>query len=309
MKIVIPGGTGHRGAAVAKYWRESGHEVIIATRKPNGPNEVLWDGVGLGPWALEVDGADIVFNLAGRTVNCRYTPENLQQMMDSRVLSTRAVAMAIQQAKNPPKLWLQMSTATIYAHRFDAANDEATGIIGGNESGAPPKWVASINIAKAWEAELAKADTPRTRKVAVRASMVMGPEKDGVFQTLAKLAKRGFAGRAGNGKQYISWIHEDDFHRAIDFIVNHQEMDGAINVASPNPLPNKEFNQILRETVGVKIGLPAAEWMLELGARAMRTETELILKSRRVVSGRLRDAGFKFEFPDWPSACRELART
>lgn len=248
----------------------------------------------------------MVLNLAGRTVNCRYTADNLRQMMDSRVHSARVVGEAIRQAKNPPKVWLQMSTATIYAHRFDAPNDEATGIIGGNEPNFPPKWVASIDIAKAWEAELENADTPTTRKVAVRASMVMGPEKGGIYDTLVRLARRGLAGRAGDGKQFISWIHEADFHQALDFIIEREDLSGPVNVASPNPLPNQEFNRILRQALSVKIGLPATKWMLEVGARLMGSETELILKSRRVVPGRLLEAGFQFEFPKWEEAARDL---
>ncbi len=308
MKIVIPGGTGDRGRAAARHWTSAGHEVVVLTRSPKGPGQVAWDAQTLGDWAVEIDGADVVLNLAGRTVNCRYNTENLRQMMDSRVRSARVVGQAIQQAKNPPKVWLQMSTATIYAHRFDAPNDEATGIIGGDEPNAPPKWIASIDIAKAWEGELEKADTPATRKVAVRASMVMGSEKGGIYDTLVRLARRGLAGRAGDGKQFISWIHEADFHRALDFIIEHEDLSGPVNVASPNPLANQEFNRILRQSLGMKIGLPSAKWMLEVGARLMGTETELILKSRRVVPGRLLEAGFQFDFPLWEEAAGNLSR-
>lgn len=307
MKIVIPGGTGDRGRAVARHWTSAGHEVVVLTRSPKAPGEVHWDGQNLGDWVKAIDGADVVLNLAGRSVNCRYNKENLRQMMDSRVSSTRVVGQAIQKAQSPPRVWLQISTATIYAHRFDAANDETTGIIGGNEPGAPPKWTSSISVAKSWEEELHKAETPSTRKVTIRASMVMGPEKGGVFDTLRRLARRGLAGRAGDGRQFISWIHEADFHRALDFIIACDDLSGPVNVAAPNPLPNQDFNLILRQAIGVKVGLPATKWMLEVGAWLMGTETELILKSRRVIPGRLLAAGFQFSFPNWEQAAQSLA--
>lgn len=307
MKIVIPGGTGHVGAGIADYWRGAGHQVVIITRKPTGPNQVAWDGKTLGPWASEIDGAGVVLNLAGRTVNCRYNATNLAEMKNSRTDSTKVVGQAIQQAKNPPKVWLQMSTATIYAHRFDAPNDEATGIIGGQEPNAPPKWVASIDIAKAWEKAASEVHLPSTRLVLLRSAMVMSPEPGSIFETLTRLARRGLGGTSGNGKQFLSWIHQDDFNRSLDFLIERDDLSGPVNLASPHPLPNREFNQLLREVLNVKIGLPAMKWMLEIGALMMGTETELILKSRRVVPGRLLDAGFQFRFPEWKGAATNLA--
>ncbi len=284
-----------------------GNHVVILTRHSVNQGDVFWDGVELGSWTAEIEGADVVLNLAGRSVNCLYNQTNLRQMMDSRVQATRAVGQAIAQAKEPPKLWLQMSTATIYAHRYDAPNDALTGTLGGNEPNSPPKWVSSIKIAKGWEAALNEAETPRTRKVALRTAMVMGPEPGGVFQTMANLARGGLAGTASKGNQFISWIHEVDFARSLDFIIADTSLDGVINIASPNPLPNKEFNLILRRALGVKIGFPAARWMLELGALAMKTETELILKSRRVVPTRLLNAGFQFTYQTWQEAVKQLA--
>ncbi len=257
-------------------------------------------------WAVTLNDADAVINLAGRSVNCRYTPRNRRDIIDSRVLSTRVMGEAIARADRPPKVWLQASTATIYAHRYDAPNDERTGIIGGNEPGAPDSWRFSIDVAKAWERAIDEADTPFTRKVKLRSAMIMSPDRGGIFDSLLTLVRRGLGGPAAGGAQYISWIHEADFVRAIYWLIDHAQMDGAVNVASPNPLPNKDFMRILRDAAGVRFGLPANGLMLEIGALFMRTETELILKSRRVVPTRLLEAGFAFQFPRWEEAARDL---
>ncbi|CAL9565420.1 hypothetical protein SUDANB132_04723 [Streptomyces sp. enrichment culture] len=177
MKIVIPGGTGQVGSVLNRALSGAGHEVVVLTRRPAGPGEVYWDGATAGEWAGEIDGSDVVINLAGRSVSCRYTPANLRAMMDSRVLSTRVVGDAIGAAVRPPRVWLQMSTATVYAHRFDAPHDEATGVIGGTEPDVPDYWSYSVEIARCWEREQEEADTPHTRKVALRSAMVMSPDR------------------------------------------------------------------------------------------------------------------------------------
>ncbi len=308
MKIVIPGGSGQVGQLLARHFIAQNHEVVILCRGANVPagRAVSWDGRTFEAWAKEIDGADVVINLAGRTVNCRYTKENLQQMMDSRVDSTRAVGQAIEKAASPPKLWLQMSTATIYAHRFDAPNDEATGIIGGNESDVPGYWGYSVEIAKNWEKTLNEANTPSTRKVALRTAMVMSPDREGIFDVMSRLVRFGLSGSAAGGKQFVSWIHDRDFIRAIDYLITHEDMDGAVNIASPGPLPYNAFMRAMRDSWGMPVGLPAMKWMLEIGAWAMRTDTELVLKSRRVVPGRLVDKGFVFDFPQWSEASKDL---
>jgi uncharacterized protein len=213
---------------------------------------------------------------------------------------------AIARARRPPRVWLQASTATIYAHRYDAANDERTGVLGGAEPGAPSTWVFSIDVARAWERALDEAVTPATRKVALRSAMTMSPDRGGIFDTLRGLVRRGLGGRAGDGRQYVSWIHHADFVSAVRFLIARDDVAGPVNLASPHPLPNAEFMRVLREAAGVRVGLPATRWMLELGAVFMKTETELILKSRRVVPGRLVDLGFPFAYPHWPEAAREL---
>lgn len=307
MKIVIPGGSGQVGTLLARAFHGDGHEVVVLSRSPKAApwRVVRWDPDRLDGWACELDGADVVINLAGRSVNCRYTPANRLEIVESRVDSVRAVGEAIAMASRPPAVWLQMSTATIYAHRYDAPNDEATGLLGGEEPGVPDTWRFSIEVAKAWEGALDEAPVSRTRKVKLRTAMVMSPDRGGVLDTLLTLVRRGLGGTAGDGRQYVSFIHEVDFIRGVRFLIEH-EVDGAVNLASPNPLPNRDFMAALRRAWGISIGLPAAKWMLEIGAVFLRTETELILKSRRVIPGRLLAAGFTFEQPDWAEAARVL---
>ncbi len=310
MKIVIPGGTGQVGMMLARAFGKDGHEVVVLSRNPRAraPCRVVpWDARSLENWTVELEGAEAVINLAGRSVNCRYTPANRQAIMGSRVDSTRAIGQAIRQTARPPRVWLQASTATIYAHRYDAANDEMTGILGGAEPSVTETWRFSIDVATAWEQAVDEVgNLPHTRKVLLRSAMTMSPDSGGVFDTLLALVRCGLGGRSGDGRQYVSWIHETDFIRAIYWLIDHAALDGPINVAAPCPMPNVDFMRALRESWGIRFGLPASEWMLELGAVFLRTETELILKSRRVVPGRLMQHGFKFEFPEWPQAARDL---
>lgn len=310
MKIVIPGGTGQVGRVLARAFHADGHEVLTLGRSPVGApwRTSTWDARTLGDWTAELDGADAVINLAGHSVNCRYTPQNRRAIKDSRVDSTRVVGQAIARAARPPRVWLQMSTATIYAHRYDAPNDEATGIIGGSEPNAPDTWRFSIDVAISWERALDEAETRGTRKVLMRAAMVMSPDEGGVFGTLLGLVRHGLGGKAGDGKQFVSWIHEEDFVRAVSWLIGRDDIIGPINLAAPNPVPNAEFMRALREAWGVRVGLPATRLMLEVGALFLRTETELILKSRRVIPGRLLESGFTFHYPTWEEAARDLCR-
>jgi uncharacterized protein (TIGR01777 family) len=308
MKIVIPGGTGQVGTVLARAFHRDAHEVVVLGRTHvSAPwRVVVWDALTDGDWAAELEGADAVINLAGRSVNCRYSPENRRTITESRVRSTRLVGEAIGRAASPPRVWLQMSTATIYAHRYDAPNDEVTGIMGGAEPEAPDTWRFSIDVATAWERAVDEASVPRTRKVKMRSAIVLSPDAGGAFDMLLRLVRYGLGGRAGNGRQYLSWIHEEDFVRAVHFLINRGELEGAVNLAAPEPLPNAEFMRVLREAWGTKFGLSATDRMLEVGALLLRTETELILKSRRVVPRRLLESGFTFLFPDWPEAARDL---
>ena len=310
MRIVIPGGTGQVGTLLARAFHADGHEVVVLSRRPApAPWRVSrWDAQTVGPWAAELEGADAVINLAGRNVNCRYSAENRRAIMSSRVESATAVGRAIARCKLPPSLWLQASTATIYAHRFDAPNDEALGVIGGAEPDAPASWRFSIVVAVAWERAAVEAVPAGTRLALLRSAMVMSPDAGGIFATLLRLVRFGLGGPVAGGRQYVSWIHERDFVRSVYWLISHPELSGAVNIASPQPVPYRDFMRTLRRAVGVPIGLPATRWMLALGTWALRTESELVLKSRRVIPGRLLASGFKFEYPEWRAAAESLVR-
>ena len=309
LRIVILGGRGQVGRILARHFHGKGHAVLVLSRNPTSElwRTMHWNGHDLGRWSQELDDADVVINLAGRSVNCRYTPRNRVEIAESRINATHLVGRAIAQAARPPGVWLNASTATIYRHAMDRPMDEASGELGGSEPNAPSTWRFSIDVATSWEQAFFEADTPGTRKVALRSAMTMSPDRGGIFDTLLGLVRARLGGKSGTGKQFVSWIHYLDFARAIDFLIVHEELAGVVNICSPNPLPNIDFMKHLRQAWGTRVGLPATEWMLEIGAIFLRTETELILKSRRVVPRRLLDAGFTFEFPEWPTAARDLA--
>jgi uncharacterized protein (TIGR01777 family) len=303
-RIIIAGGSGFLGRVLAEHFTKGGREALILTRKPQTPNDLLWDAATVGAWARELDGADAVINLTGRTVNCRYNARNRREILESRVNSTRVIAEAIRGCTQPPRVWLNASTATIYKHTFGPAHDEH-GEIGATREAYDE---FSIEVARAWERTLEEANVPNTRKVALRAAMVLGLGENSVFPMLRRLARLGLGGHMGSGKQYVSWIHERDFCRAIDWILEHEDFVGPVNVAAPNPVKNAEMMQLSREQVGAPFGLPAYESMLHFGAFVLRTEVELMIKSRRVVPKRLLDSGFRFEFPTMREAFAELMR-
>ncbi len=312
MKIVIPGGSGQVGHILARHFHAQGHDVTVLTRSLSSALQqpawrtLRWDGVTRGDWQDALEGSDVCINLAGRSVNCRYNPANRAAILNSRVDSTRILGKVIASLAHPPAVWLNASTATIYRHELERPNDELTGILGGDEPGAPDTWNFSIGVAKAWEAAFYETPTPRTRKVALRSAMTFSPDKGGVFDVFLSLVRRGLGGTVGSGKQNVSWIHDADYITAIEFLIANESLDGVVNLASPNPLPNRDFQRILRDAWGTRIGLPTTEWMVEIGTFAMRTESELVLKSRRVISTRLLNAGFKFAYPTWPEAARDL---
>jgi uncharacterized protein len=309
LTIVIPGGSGQVGTILARAFHPE-HDVIVLSRRPiTRPWRVLaWDGATLGAWQHIIDGCDAVINLAGRSVNCRYGADNRRAILESRVGSTRVVGRAIAGARRPPAVWLQASTATIYAHRYDAANDEHSGVLGGSEKDAPAAWRFSIDVARAWEHAFDEIATPDTRKVLLRSAMTLSPDRAGVFDTLLALARHGLGGRIGSGRQFMSWVHFEDFAAAVQWLIDRHEVAGIVNVAAPNPLPNAEFMRVLRRACGAPFALPAHAWMVEIGAWLMRTESELILKSRRVVPGRLLENGFRFRWPTWATAAVDLCQ-
>jgi uncharacterized protein (TIGR01777 family) len=307
--MVLAGGSGHVGVVLARRFHAAGNKVIVLSRaQRNTPwRTVHWDGTNFGNWTSELDGADVLVNLAGRSVNCRYTPPNRREIMQSRVQPTRLLGRALRQLTRPPRLWINASTATIYRHSYDRAMDE-TGEIGGAEPDIPSSWRFSVDVATSWERAFFSSATPQTRKLAIRSAMTMSPDRGGIFDVLLRLVRFGLGGTAGSGQQYVSWIHEADFLRCIDHLISREDIDGVVNLASPNPLPNREFMSALRRAWGTRIGLPASKWMLEVGTFLLRTESELVLKSRRVVPGRLLQSGCQFQFPDWVTAAEDLVQ-
>lgn len=306
-RIILAGGSGFLGQALAKRFGDGGIEVVVLTRTPRGGaghiREVVWDGRSLGEWAKLVDGADAVINLTGRSVDCRYTAANRRAIISSRVDSTRVLGEAIACCAKPPRVWLNSSSATIYKHTFTTPMDEA------GETGATPvaKDEFSVEVIREWERSLDEALTPATRKIALRITMVFG-KAGGVFPVLRRLARFGLGGRMGGGQQLVSWIHIADFLQAVEWLLAQDDFSGRVNLAAPQPLPNAEMMRLMRETAGVPFGLPATEWMLEIGAFFLRTETELIFKSRRVVPGRLLASGFEFRFPTFREALVDLEK-
>jgi uncharacterized protein len=310
LRIVLAGGSGQVGQVLARHFQERGHRVTVLTRGPYAApwQTVHWDGLHADQWTEHLEGADVCINLAGRSVNCRYNAANRKQIYESRIGTTRLLGRVIAGMSDPPRIWLNASTATIYRHALDRPMDEATGELGGSERGAPSAWNFSIGVAKDWESAFFSAHTPRTRKVAMRSAITFSPTPGNAFAVLLRLVQLGFGGTQGNGRQFVSWIHEDDFARAVEFLIDHEEMAGPVNIAAPNPLPNREFMAALREAWGMPNGLAAPSLFIRIGALFLRTESELVLKSRRVIPGRLLDAGFQFEFAEWPDAAEDLVR-
>lgn len=319
LRIVIPGGSGQVGRMLAGFFQERGHRVVVLTRGPYAAPwpTVHWDGAHLGPWVETLEGADVCIHLSGRSINCRYTEQNRRELNDSRVGPTLLLHQAFETLTNPPWLWMNASAANIYRHSLGQDMDEASGEIGGNEPvdswfgrqrPAPEKWNWAVRLVRGRERAFFSTPTPRTRKIALRTSLVFSPAPGSVFAALSGLARVGLGGTVGNGRQYVSWMHETDYARALEFLIHHEEIDGPVNMAAPCPLPNREFMAALREAWGMPNGLPAPAPLLELGMFLLRSETELVLKSRRVFPGKLLEAGFQFRFPTWPEAVEDLVQ-
>jgi uncharacterized protein (TIGR01777 family) len=315
LRIVIPGGSGQIGSMLARHFQEQGHHVTVLTRSPYTASwqTVHWDSETVGPWTEHLEGADVCINLTGRSINCRFTEANRAALYNSRINSTRLLNRVIASLNDPPKVWLNAATSTIYRHSIDKPMDEATGELGGNEliskhRRAPKRWNFSVQLAKDWEAALFETETPRTRKIALRSAVTFSPVPGNAFAVFLNLVRFSLGGTQGNGCQYVAWIHEADYARAIDFLIAHDEISGPVNIVAPNPEPNREFMEALRDAYGMPNGLPAPALFIEIGAFFLRTESELVLKSNRVVPGRLLDAGFEFQFPDWRDAAEELVR-
>ena len=298
-RIILAGGSGFLGKHLCTSLKHDGYEVRILSRSRDGGDFIRWDAKSQGAWTEALEGSFALINMAGRTVDCRYTKKNRAEIMDSRLESTRALGEAVHACKEPPKLWLNSSTATIYqdTRGNSAANTEADGIIGDD---------FSMGVAKAWEKAFFEFDTPDTSKTALRASIILGAD-GGAFPVMAKLANLGMCSPQGSGEQWISWTHIEDFCRAVTFLLVNP-LSGVVNICAPHPLKNSDFNALLQEQTKPLLVLPQPAWLLEFGAFFLRTQTELILKSRKVVPQRLLDAGFEFLYPEAGKAIADLCR-
>lgn len=298
-KVILAGGSGFLGKCIIDHYR-SNTQIIVLTRGEPRISEnvqyVQWDCKTLGTWAEIFEGTDVLINLNGKSVDCRYTEQNKKLIYSTRLLATEVLGKAIQQCENPPKLWINSSSATIYRHALDRPMDEETGDIGTG---------FSVDVCQQWEKTFESIQTVSTRKVAIRTAIVLG-KGGGALTPLKNLAKLGVGGKQGPGNQYFSWMHERDFVNIIDFISEHDELTGELNVSNPNPITNEHVMRTLRKAVGVPFGIPMPTWLLEFGAMLIGTETELVLKSRRVVPKRLLDAGYKFQFTTIEDALTDL---
>lgn len=299
-KIILAGGNGYLGRVLAEYYRHLSKDVIILSRKPKRVDgnirTLLWNGVDEGEWVSELNGADLLVNLCGKNVNCRYTETNKAEIIRSRVLPTVLLGRVIEKMTDPPKLWINVTSATIYRHAEDRPQDEETGEVG---------YGFSVDVCRKWEETFFKTDTHLTRKVALRMGIVFG-HSDGAFPRLLNLVKFGLGGKQGDGQQYMSWIHEQDAAKCTEWLLQHEAITGIINCTSPEPVKNDSFMTALRQIYGIPFGVPAPAWLLEIGAALIGTETELILKSRWVLPKRLLDNGYDFLYPKVEHAIKDI---
>ena len=288
-KLIIAAGTGFLGQVLINHFKDKFEQIVILTRGNtktiDGIKYVNWNAKTFSGWENELENATVLINLTGKSVDCRYTKKNKKEILLSRIESTKILNKAVLNCQNPPKHWLNSSTSTIYRFSLDKQMDEVDGEIGND---------FSINVALSWEKAFFKTETPNTLKTALRTSIVLG-KNGGAFIPLKTLAKIGFGGQQGKGNQFISWIHEEDFVNAIDFIIQ-KEIIGVLNIVSPEPISNSDFMQKLRKSVGFPFGIPINTLLLEIGSFFIRTETELVLKSRNVIPKKLLENGFKFKF-------------
>jgi uncharacterized protein (TIGR01777 family) len=299
-KILITGGTGFLGQYLTKYFTAKGYHIYIISRSQRANQEKVtylqWDGKTQGEWSQYLENAEAVINLAGKSVNCRYTETNKRIILESRINATNAIGTAIQNTKNPPKVWLNGGSATIYRYSEDMEMTETNGELGAG---------FSVDVCKAWEKTFDENLTPHTRKIFMRISIVLGKD-GGVIPVLKRLIRFGLGGTQGHGRQRVSWLHVHDFARIVEWLIANNDFKGTVNCVSPNHVSNAEFMSALRKKYSVPFGLPQPAWMLKIGAALIGTETELILKSRQVVPDRLIQAGFKFDFEDLETALADF---
>lgn len=299
-KIVLAGGSGYLGRVLADYYKDKAEEIVVLSRNTGADRAntryVSWDGRTGGAWTEALENCDLLINLSGKNVNCRYTEKNRREILSSRIEPTRALGEAIKNLKSPPKMWIQAASATIYRHAEDRYQDEETGEFGSG---------FSVDVCRSWESVFWEQDTPGTARLVLRIGIVLG-RSDGVFPRLKNLVRLGLGGHQGPGSQYVSWIHEHDLARITQWVFDHGKDGDVYNCTSPQAIRNKEFMKLIRNSYGIRLGLPAPQWLLEIGAIVIGTETELILKSRWVYPARLLNSGFQFSFPEPGEAIREV---
>lgn len=307
-KIILAGGSGFMGAGLANYFGEE-NDIVILTRHSNNTNNafgytatpgkrvsyVHWDGQTLTGWEKALEGADLLINLAGKSVNCRYTEANKKAIIDSRIAPTLALARAVQGLQQPPSLWINAASATIYRDARDKPQDEFTGELGNS---------FSEEVCKTWEGTFNALQLPATRKALLRTAIALGPGN--ALIPLLNLVKFGLGGPQGDGQQLVSWVHMTDICRMVDWLYENPLLSGAFNCSAPHPVTNQEFMRMLRKATGHLFGLPSPALLLQMGAILIGTETELILKSRWVLPARALQAGFSFHYPDLLPALQQI---
>lgn len=284
-KIIIAGGTGFLGAALETYFTAQNYRVVILTRRPSADNHIEWNGKTCAAWTNELEGAEAVINLCGKSVDCRYTKTNKEAILASRINPTQLLNQAIEGCKEKPKSFINASSATIYVHSEEMQMTESEGIIGDD---------FSMNVVKKWEACFFQQHIESVRKIALRTSIVLG-RKGGAFPKLMMITKCGLGGKQGTGNQMVSWISITDFCRAVDFIMSNNFLEGPINITAPQPVSNQSFMHKIRQHLKPLFHLHQPKFLLEIGALFLRTETELLLKSRNVIPERLLKSGFEFQ--------------
>ena len=296
MKIIIAGGTGFIGSELVQHFEKQNHEVIVLGRTQiEKPNYFEWDGTNIGDWKNQLKGTDVLINLTGKSVDCRYNEKNKKEIFDSRTHSIQVLEKAFTEMGETPKTWIQASTATIYRDEYETPNDEYEGEIGEG---------FSVEVAKKWEKTLDEVSL-ETKKVVLRMAIVLG-KNGGAFPMLNTLTKLGLGGKQGKGKQMVSWIHIQDLLTVIDLAIKNQWVNGIINCTSPHPLTNDDFMRKIRKRNFFSFGLPTPGFLLKLGAKIIGTEPELILKSRWVSSKKLDKFGYSFIYPTLDRALKQL---
>ncbi|TGV02012.1 TIGR01777 family oxidoreductase [Flavivirga rizhaonensis] len=294
--IIIAGGSGFLGQILEDYFTKKEYLVKILTRYPKRKNDIYWNAKDLGEWAKELEKTECLINLTGKSVGCRYTEENKKLIYNSRINPTHLLGLAINHCKNPPKIWMNSSTATIYKHSLDKEMTEEHGEIGDD---------FSMNIAKSWEQAFNSRTTPKTRKIILRTSIVLG-KNGGALLILKNITKFGLGGKQGSGNQKVSWIHQLDFVKIIEFLINHKNLSGIFNLCVPKPTNNNTLMKSLRKVLLPLFGIPHSKPLLEFGAKIIGTETELVLKSRNVIPKRLLYNGYSFKYTNIESALFNL---